>query len=158
MQRHACVARLILCICCMQAPEYSGSELMPMTDSIVSAANDYSMVDDVIPSGGSHMGHHRMGHGQKCLFRQTYKWLCHHREVIRTALVIELVLCAMFAAAHLVRSCCLKTQSSNDVEADSDLQAPLIESASSYTSADQKLIISPLWARVMESKSGVALV
>ena len=125
---------------------------------MISAANDYSMIDDVIPSEGFHMGHHHMGPGHKCLLRQTYRWLCHHREVIRMALVIELVLCAMFAAVHLVWSCCLKTQSSDDVEADSDLKAPLIESASSYTPADQKLTISPLWAHVMESKSGLSLV
>ena len=104
------------------------------------------------------MGHHHMGHGHKCLFRQTYRWLCHHREVIRMALVIELVLCAMFAAAHLVWSCCLKTQSSDGVDIDSDLKAPLIESASSYTPADQKLTVSPLWAQVMQSKSDISLV
>lgn len=154
----AFIAGLMLCACCLQAPEYSGSELMPMRQSLMSAANDYSMIDDVIPSEGSHMGHHHMGPGHKCLLRQTYRWLCHHREVIRVALVIELVLCAMFAAAHLVWSCCLKTHSSDDIEADSDLKAPLIESASSYTPADQKLTISPLWAQVMESKSGLSLV
>ena len=125
---------------------------------MVSAANDYGMLDDMIPSPGSHMGSHHMGPGHKCLFRQTYRWLCQHREVIRMALVIELVLCAMFAAVHLVWSCCLKAQSSDDVESDSDLKAPLIESASAYTPADQKLIISPLWAKVIGSKSDISLV
>ena len=153
---------------------YSGPELMPMRDSMISAANDYNMLGDgilsegsandynmlgdAILSEGSNMGHHHMGPGHKCLFRQTYRWLCHHREVIRMALVIELVLCAMFAAAHVVWSCCLKAQSSDDVEADSDLKAPLIESASSYNLADQKSTISPLWAHVMESKSGISQV
>lgn len=144
------------CVCCLQAPDYSGTELTLLRDSTMSMADDYSMIDDTITSGGSHMGHHHMDPGHKCLYRQTYRWLCHHREVIRMALVIELVLCAMFAAAHLIWSCCLKAQSSDEVEADSDLKAPLIESASSYIPADQKLTVSPLWAHVMKSQSGAA--
>ena len=121
---------------------------------------DYSMLDDMIAAEEAHMSHHHMGSGHRCLLRQTYRWLCQHREVIRTALVIELVLCAIFAAVHLVWSCCLKPQSSGDidVESGSALKAPLIESASAYTSADQQMIISPLWARVMSSEPGVSLV
>lgn len=117
---------------------------------MISAAMDYGMLDDMISAEEAHMGRHHMGAGHKCLFRKTYKWLCQHRDVIRTALVIELALCAMFAAVHLVWSCCCKPQSSDDVrvESNSDLKAPLIESASAYTSADQKMTISPLWARI----------
>lgn len=122
---------------------------------MMSTADDYDMIDDMLPSGGSHMGH--MDPGHKCLYRQAYRWLCHHREVIRTALVIELVLCAMFAAAHLIWSCCLKTQSAQ-ADSDLDLKAPLIESASSYIPDDQKLTISPLWAHVMQSQSGTCQV
>lgn len=151
----ASTAWLTVRVCCLQAPDYSASELMPSTVSMV---EDYDMIDDMLPSGGSHMGHHHMDPGHNCLYRQTYRWLCHHREVIRMALVIELVLCAMFAAAHLIWSCCLKAQSSDDVEADSDLKAPLIESASSYIPDDQKLTISPLWAHVMKSQSGTCQV
>lgn len=131
-----------------------------MRDSMTSVAMDFGMLDDIISKESGHMGSHHMAPGHKCLFRQMYNWLCHHRDVIRMALVIELMLCAMFAAGHLVWSCCLKPQSSGDidVESDSDLKAPLIESASAYTSADQKMIISPLWAHVMESQSSVSLV
>lgn len=122
---------------------------------MISAAMDYGMLDDMISADEAHMGRHHMGPGHKCLFRKTYKWLCQHRDVIRTALVIELVLCAMFAAVHLVWSCCSKPQSSDDshVGLDSDLKAPLIESASSYMSADEKMTISPLWAHVVCSES-----
>ena len=151
-------AWLTVCVCCLQAPDYSASELMPLRDSMMSTADDYNMIDGMMPSGGSHMGHRHMDPGHNCLYRQTYRWLCHHREVIRMALVMELVLCAMFAAAHLIWSCCLKAQSSDDAEADSDLKAPLIESASSYIPDDQKLTISPLWAHVMKSQSGTCQV
>ena len=130
---------------------------------MVSAANDFNMLNDMLPSEDPHMvghpmGGHHMGHKHKCLFRQTYRWLCRHKEVIKMALVVELVLCAMFAAIHIVWSCCVKSQSSDDLESPSDLMAPLIESASAYTPDDQKMIVSPLWAHVMDSKSGVSVV
>jgi len=74
------------------------------------------------------------------------------------ALFVELVLCAMFAIVHMVWSCCVKTQSSGEDSSEAELKAPLIESASAYTQADERVIISPLWAHVMDSKSGISLV
>ena len=153
---------VLTCICCMQAPQYSlsakqqpsRSELMSLGDTLITAADDYNMLDDMILSDDPHMDGHHMGHRHKCLFRQTYRWLCHHKDVIRMALVVELILCAVFAAVHVVWSCCVNTESSGDAE--SNLKAPLIESASAYTTADEKMIISPLWAHVMDSKSGVS--
>lgn len=149
----------------MQAPKYSmsakqqpsRSELMSLGDALVTAADDYSMLGDMILLDDLHMDGHHMGPGHKCLFRQTYRWLCHHKDVIRMALVVELILCAVFAAVHLVWSCCVNTESNTEgAESDSDLKAPLIESASAYTSADERMIISPLWAHVIDSKSGVS--
>jgi len=105
-----------------------------------------------------HMYHHHMGHGHSCFIRQTYRWLCHHKELIRMALVVELVLCALFVTVHLMWSCCLKAQSSEEDSSDAELKAPLIESASAYAPADERVIISPLWAHVIDSKSGISLV
>lgn len=74
------------------------------------------------------------------------------------ALVVELMLCAMFASVHLVWSSCLKAQSSQEGSSDAELKAPLIESASAYAPADERVIISPLWAHVIDSKSEISLV
>jgi hypothetical protein len=74
------------------------------------------------------------------------------------ALVVELVLCALFVTVHLMWSCCLKAQSSEEDSSDAELKAPLIESASAYAPADERVIISPLWAHVIDSKSGISLV
>ena len=136
---------------------------MPLRDSMISAAADYNMLDDMIPSDGTHMpalhmGHRHMGFRHKCLYRQVYRWLCHHKESIRTALIIELILCTLFAATHLIWSCCLKTRSLEGLESDAGLKAPLIESAAYYTADDHKTVISPLWAHVMGSKSEVSVV
>ncbi|KAL0049626.1 hypothetical protein WJX82_006235 [Trebouxia sp. C0006] len=49
-------------------------------------------------------------------------------------------------------------QSSEEGSSDAELKAPLIESASAYAPADERVIISPLWAHVIDSKSGVSLV
>lgn len=74
------------------------------------------------------------------------------------ALVVEVVLCALFASVHLMWSCCLKAQCSEEGSSDTELKAPLIESAAAYAPADERVIISPLWAHVIDSKSGVSLV
>ena len=148
----------------------SAQDLTPLRDSMISAASDYAMTDssESLPSDShyishghmdhGHMSHHHMGHGHSCFIRQTYRWLCHHKEIIRMALVVELVLCALFASVHLMWSCCLKTQSSEEDSSDAELKAPLIESASAYAPADELVIISPLWAHVIDSKSGISLV
>ncbi len=74
------------------------------------------------------------------------------------ALVVELVLCALFATVHLMWSCWLKAHSSEGDSSDAELKAPLIESASAYAPADERIIISPLWAHVIDSKPGISLV
>lgn len=161
----------------LAAPEFNGmalkgsaQDLAPLRNSMISAASDYAMIDspESLPSDShhisrghmdhGHMGHHHMGHAHSCFIRQTYRWLCHHKELIRMALVVELVLCALFASLHLMWSCCLKAQSSEEDSSDAELKAPLIESASAYAPADERIIISPLWAHVIDSKSGISLV
>ncbi|DBA86607.1 TPA: hypothetical protein ACH3X1_005076 [Trebouxia sp. C0004] len=146
----------------LAAPEFNGmalkgsaQDLAPLRDSMISAASDYAMIDssESLPSDSGHishrhmdhghMGHHHMGHGHSCFIRQTYRWLCHHKDLIRMALVVELVLCALFACVHLMWSCCLKAQSLEEGSSDAELKAPLIESASAYAPADERIIISP---------------
>ncbi len=147
----------------------SAQDLAPLRDGMISAASDDAMVEasDSSPSDSrhtshrhgdhGHMGHGHMGHGHSFI-RQTYRWLCHHKELIRMAVVVELLLCALFASVHLMWSCCLKAQSSEEGSSDAELKAPLIESASAYAPADERVIISPLWAHVIDSKSGISLV
>lgn len=160
----------------LAAPEFnnmavkgSAQDLAPLRDSMISASSDYATVDlaEPLSSGSHHMGHHghhmghhghHMGHGHKCLIRQTYRWLCHHKEFIRMALVIELVLCLLFGIVHMVWSCCLKAQILEECSSESELKTPLIESAAAYAPADERVIISPLWSHVIDSKSGISLV
>ena len=127
---------------------------------MISAASDYAMidVDESSAHDSHHTSHHHMGPRHKCFIRQTYRWLCHHKELIRVALVVELVLCAVFGMVHLVWSCCITSQQQNEDDSPSDLKAPLIESASAYAPQDERMIISPLWAHVMDSKSNASLV
>ena len=145
------------------AGKASAAELAPLRDSMVSASSDYAMDESFLPSASYHMGHghmglHPMSHRHRCLIEQTFRWLCAHREVIRTALMVEVMLCVLFAAVHMIWSCCLKTQSSEQGSSNPELKAPLIESASAYMPAEDRVIISPLWAHVMNSKSEVSLV
>ena len=71
--------------------------------------------------------------------------------------MVEVLFCVLFVIVHMTWSCCLKTQSSEEASSNAELKAPLIESASAYMPADDRVIISPLWAHVMNSKSEVSL-
>lgn len=121
------------------AAKPSGTDLGPLRDSMISAASEYAMID--ADESSKHSQHH-MHH--------------HHGQLIRTALVVELVLCFLFGIVHLVWSCCLKSHFADEDDAPSDLKAPLIKSAKDYPPQDGRVIISPLWAHVMESNSQFA--
>lgn len=71
------------------------------------------------------------------------------------ALVVELVLCAVFGAMHLVWS--LLAREAEPETDDSDLKKPLIEHAAAY-GQDGQVTISPLWARVMDTRSAASVV
>ena len=123
------------------AGKASVAELAPLRDSMVSASSDCAIGDSSLPSASHHMGHgqmglHPMSHRHSCLIKQTFRWLCVHRELIRTALVVEVLFCVLCAIVHMMWSCCLKTQEEGSSNA--ELKAPLTESASAYMPADDR--------------------
>lgn len=138
--------------------DLAADDLAAMRDSMTAATADSAQVDSFPASHHHHDYHHRhhMGHHKhRCLMQRTYRWLCHHKGFIQMALAVELTLCAVFGIVHLVWS--LLASRVESVVEDSDLKQPLIEHAADYHQEGQ-IIISPLWAHVMDPKSAVSVV
>lgn len=145
------------------APEYgefmskdlAADDLAALRDSMTAATADAAVVDSFPSRHHDHHRHHMGHHKHRCLMQRTYRWLCHHKGFIQMALVVELVLCAVFGAVHLVWS--LLAREAEPETDDSDLKKPLIEHAAAY-GQDGQVTISPLWAHVMDTRSAASVV